>query len=246
MLSSPPTALATTGMPHAAASRATSPKLSLRLGTTTTSAARYQLDRMWCGCGATNRTRSATPSSAARRRAAAASASPSTPLAPPTMTSTASGMRRQRGEGADGHVGRLQRLDAPDEQDDRPVDGQPDGAPRAGPVAGGEEGVLDGRRDDLDAPGRVAVQAAELALLLRAADADGVAAADDVGLGPVAPRRLEVAALGLDPGQRVERRHERHVEGVLEAVPDDAAQPVVAVDDVDARARRRGARARRR
>ena len=37
---SPPTALATTGMPHAAASSATSPKLSLRLGTITTSAAR--------------------------------------------------------------------------------------------------------------------------------------------------------------------------------------------------------------
>ena len=37
-VSSPPTPLATTGMPHAAASSATSPKLSLRLGTITTSA----------------------------------------------------------------------------------------------------------------------------------------------------------------------------------------------------------------
>ena len=39
-VSRPPTPLATTGMPHADASSATSPKLSLRLGTTTTSAAR--------------------------------------------------------------------------------------------------------------------------------------------------------------------------------------------------------------
>ena len=55
---------------------------------------------------------------------------------------------------------------------------------------------------------------------------------DDLGLGPIAPDRLEVAALGLDPGERVERRHERHVEIVLELVPDQPAEPVVAVDHV--------------
>ena len=76
----------------------------------------------------------------------------------------------------------------PTNSSDRAVDRQPDGAAGAAAVAGREEGVLDGRRDDLDAPGRVAVEAAELALLLRAADADRVAAADDLGLGPVAPR----------------------------------------------------------
>ena len=77
------------------------------------------------------------------------------------------------------------------------------------PIAGGEEGVLDGRRHRLDDPVGIAVQTAELTLLLRTADADGVAAADHLGLGTVAPLRLEVAALGLDPGEGVERRDER-------------------------------------
>ena len=89
-------------------------------------------------------------------------------------------------------------------------------------------------RDDLDAALRIAVQAAELALLLDAADADRVGARDDLGLGPVAPDRLGVAALGLHPGERVERRDERDVEDVLEAVGDDAAEPVVGVHDVGA------------
>ena len=45
---------------------------------------------------------------------------------------------------------------------------------------------------------------------------------------------LGVAALRLDPGERVERRHERDVEDVLDAVGDDAAEPVVGMDDVGA------------
>jgi hypothetical protein len=138
-------------------------------------------------------------------------------------------------QGADRHVGPLERLDPPDEQDDRAVDRQADRPTGAGAVARGEEGVLDGRRHDLDAARGVAVEPAELALLFRAADADGVAAFDDLGFGLIPPRRLEVAALGLDPRQRVERGDERDVELVLEAVADDAAQPVVAVHGVDPR-----------
>ncbi len=137
------------------------------------------------------------------------------------------------GEGPDRHIRSLQRLDPPDEQNDRPVRWQADGTTRATPIAGGEEGVLDGRRHRLDHAVRVAVQTAELALLLRTADADRVTATDHVGLGAVAPLRLEVAALGLDPGQGVERRNQRHVEAVLEAMAGDTAQPVVAVDHVD-------------
>ena len=120
MLSRPPTALATTGTPHAAASSATSPKLSLRLGTIDhvggavvagQDVVRLRLDE-------------ADPIGDAEvvdeRLGAAASASPSTPLAPPTTTSSAS--RGQLGRAARiGHVGRLQRLDPPDEQHDRPI-----------------------------------------------------------------------------------------------------------------------------
>ena len=75
----------------------------------------------------------------------------------------ASGRRAERGERTDGDVGRLQRLDPPDEQHHRHVGRQPDRPARAGAVARREEGVLDGRRHDLDAPGRVAVEAPELA-----------------------------------------------------------------------------------
>ena len=101
---------------------------------------------------------------------------------------------------------------------------------RPASIAGGEERMLDTGGDDLDAAARVAVQPAELALLLRAADADRVGAADDLVLGTLAPQRLEVAALGLDLGERVERADERQVELVLDAVGDDAAEPVVGVE----------------
>ena len=174
----------------------------------------------------------------------ATSASPSTPLAPPTTTSSASS-RRTWAIAATATSGALSGWIRPTNSTTGRSAGRPTARRAPLPVAGREEGVLDGRRHDLDRAGGVAVQAAELALLLRAADADGVAAADDLRLGPVPPRRLEVAALGLDPGQGVERRDERQVEVVLEPVADHAAQPVVAVDRRRRRARRAGARGRR-
>jgi hypothetical protein len=94
--------------------------------------------------------------------------------------------------------------------------------------------VLDARRDDLDAARRVAVVPPELPLLLRAADADGVRAADDLHLGQLAPRRLRVATLGLDPSQGVEGADERQVHLVLDAVAGHAREPVVGVDEVGA------------
>ena len=97
----------------------------------------------------------------------------------------------QLGERPHGDIGALQRLDATDEQQHRRHRwaGRARCVPRR--VAGREEGVLDARRDDLDLAGRLAVQPAELALLLGAADADRVGAADDLGLGTFAPLRLE-------------------------------------------------------
>jgi hypothetical protein len=94
--------------------------------------------------------------------------------------------------------------------------------------------VLDAGRHDLDPPSGGAVQAAELLLLLDAADADRVGAVDQLSFRGVAPAGLGVAALGLDARQRVERGDERDVEDVLDAMGDDSAQPVVRVHDIRA------------
>ena len=97
--------------------------------------------------------------------------------------------------------------------------------------------MLDRRRHRLDHAPRIAVEATELTFLLRTAHADGIAAPDHLGLGAVAPLRFEVAAFRLDPRQGVERRHQRHVEAVLQAMAGDPAQPIVAVDQVDSTSR---------
>ena len=139
----------------------------------------------------------------------------------------------QRSERPHGHVQALQRLDAPHEQQ-HGLATQVEGAARPAAVAGGEERVLHPGGHDLDAPGRIAVEPAELQFLLRARHADGVGAADDLALGLDAAVGLGIAPLGLHPGERVERHHQRAVERVLDLVTGDARQPVVAVHQVDA------------
>jgi hypothetical protein len=129
-------------------------------------------------------------------------------------------------------VGCLQRLDAAHEQQHRGIHRQVEGTAGAAALAGCEERMLHARGNDLDATLRVAVQAAELALLLGAADADGVGAGDDLLLGTMAPLRLQVAAFGLHLGQRVERADERDVELVLDAMRNQAAEEVVGVHHV--------------
>ncbi len=140
----------------------------------------------------------------------------------------------ERMEGTDRDVGALERLDAPDEQDDRRVGRQVECNSRSALITRREERVLDTRRDDLDLALGIAVEAPELLLFLDAAHADRVGAVDQLGLGPIAPTWLGIAALGLHPRERVERRHERDVELVLDAVGDEPAQPVVGVHDVGA------------
>ncbi len=104
-----------------------------------------------------------------------------------------------------------------------------------GAIAGREEGVLDTGSDDLDVSGGVAIQASELALFLGAADADRIGATDDLGFGTLAQLRFEVAALGLHLGEGVKRTDEREVELVLDAMPDETAEPVVGVQHVGGR-----------
>ena len=115
---------------------------------------------------------------------------------------------------------------------------------------GEKKAWIDPGRHDLDAGGVGAVEALELGRLGRAVGQDDVGAADDLGLGVDPALRLGVAGLGLDPGEGVERRHQRQVELVLEPVAGHARQPVVGVQGLDAVERRAdrspGARARRR
>ena len=161
----------------------------------------------------------------------ALSKSPSSPLAPPTMRNWASG-RPSAARARTATSGPLSGWMRPTNNRIGYVGGERQCPAGAGAFAGGEEGVLDTGSDDLDATQRVPVQAPELLLLGVAAHTDRIGTADDLGLGQFAPQRLGVAPLGLHAGERVERRHERHVEVVLEPVADDPAQPVVAVDDV--------------
>ena len=168
---------------------------------------------------------------AARARVAASSAAPSTPLAPPTSTRMAS-PRCSPARARTATSGPFNGWIRPTNRMIGRSAGRPTAATCAAPISGGEEGVLDSRRHGLDHAMGIAVEPAELALLLGTADADRITAADHLGLGAVAPHRLEVAALGLDPGQGVERRDQRDVEAVLEAMAGDAAQPVVAVNHV--------------
>ena len=102
----------------------------------------------------------------------------------------------------------------------------------AGLIAGSEERVLDAGGDDLEPALRIAVVEAELVGLLLATHADRVGAVDDLGFGTITPVRFGVAVGGLDASERVERRHERHVEFVLESVANEAAEPIVAVDHI--------------
>ena len=92
--------------------------------------------------------------------------------------------------------------------------------------------MLDRGGDDLDAPRRVAVQAAELLLFLHTTDADGIGAADDLVLGLGSPLGFEVATFGLHLGQRVEGADERHLAQVLQPVRRLTAEPVVGVGHI--------------
>ena len=244
----PPTAAATTGVPQAAASRATSPNDSERLGT------RHDVGRPvvgstagGAGAGRTKRIWSATPRSATSVSMRSTSACALAAAGPADHDQRGVGPAK-RGEGAHRDVEALERLDATDEEQHRTVAEREvgEGAPGPGPVAGREEGVVDAGRHDLDARRVGAVEPHELVGLGRAVGEDGVGAADDLGLGPTRRPGLGVAGLGLHPGEGVERRHQRQVELVLEPVPGDARQPVVGVEGVDVAEPSQVGRARRR
>ena len=141
-------------------------------------------------------------------------------------------------EGLDRHVETFQRLDAPDEEHHRHVVRQTQRVACAALLTRSEERVLDTRGDDLDRARWRSVQGTELALFFGARNADRIGTTDDRRLGLFARDGFGVTALCLHAGEGVEGHHERQVEFVLQAVPRDARQPVVRVQDVGATRRR--------
>ena len=152
---SPPTSAATTGTPQAAASRATRPKDSERLGTTTTSAARYQVESRWWGCG------SHEPHGVGRGRAGRRARG----RGPPRRRRRRRSHRRRRRGWASGCRRRSTSASA-STATSRPLSGwmrptksstgpdrpsRPSGGPGRGAVAGREEGVQHPGRHQLDA-----------------------------------------------------------------------------------------------
>ena len=138
----------------------------------------------------------------------------------------------ERGQRPNRNVGTLERLDAPDEQEHRSVEVESERSTRSGLITRSEERVLDAWGDDLEAALWVAVVEAELIGFLVATHADGVSAVHDLGLGTITPWRFGVPMRGLHPSKGVECGDERHVELVLQPMPDHAAEPVVAVDHI--------------
>ena len=97
-------------------------------------------------------------------------------------------------------------------------------------VARREEGVVDTGWHDLDALPHRAVQTLELRPLLGVGCQDHVAAADHVGLGAGPAHGFVLEVLRLHTRERVERRHERKLQLVLQRVARDTREPVVGMD----------------
>ena len=183
---------------------------------------------------ATKRTWSATPSSSTSGADAASSASPSAPLGPADHDQRRVGSAAAAARARTATSRPLSGWMRPTNSSTGPGRRGRSAGRAPGAVAGREEGVVDARRHDLDAGrGRRRRARTSWSASARARGEDGVGAADDLGLGLDAALRLGVAGLGLDPGERVERGHERQVELVLELVAGHARQPVVGVDGVD-------------
>ena len=138
------------------------------------------------------------------------------------------------GQGLDGGIGALERLDPADEEEEPAIEREPEGPAGLGPVARPEEGVVDPEGDDADAAGVGAVERGDLLGLDAARGQHGVGAVDDrrLGLGPpVGHVGLDLFGhrFGLDPVQRVERADERQVELVLDDMAGEPGEPVVGV-----------------
>jgi hypothetical protein len=92
--------------------------------------------------------------------------------------------------------------------------------------------VINTRRNNFDSRGVGAVEINQLRNFCSAIGQDRIGARDDFGFGLHANLWLFVARFRLHARKRVECRNERQRKFMLEAVTNDARQPVVGVDRV--------------
>ena len=239
----PPTSVATTGVPQACASRATRPNDSLWLGTATTSAARVPVAQAVAGRrrGGSKRTTRRCRASARGPAGRWARASP-LPLGPPTTATTRRSRRagscsQQPRGGVQQDVGRLERLDAPDEQ-------QQDGIGRHAEAGAGAAVASPGRKCSRSTPGATVTTRPGSASyrstswrgLVGGVGDQPVGGVDDLLLADDAAQRLGGVAVGqrevLHLGERVRGVHERHAPALAGQPADLPGQPVVGVHDV--------------
>ncbi len=180
------------------------------------------------------------PSACARSCRAVGCASP-VPLGPPT-TATTSRSRRVRvlldhpRGGVEQDVGRLERLDAPDEQQQDGVGRHPEAGAGGSRLAGAEVLEVDAGGDGDDALDVGAVEVDQLARLVGGVGDQPVGGLDDLLLADDAAQRLGGVAVGerevLHLGQGVGGVHERDAPALGGQPADLAGQPVVRVHDV--------------
>jgi hypothetical protein len=99
-------------------------------------------------------------------------------------------------------------------------------------IAGGEERVINARRNNFDSRGVGTVEINQLRNFCSAIRQDRIGARNDFGFGLHANLGLCVTRFRLHARKRVECRNERQRKFMLEAVTNDARQPVVGVDRV--------------
>ncbi len=142
----------------------------------------------------------------------------------------------QAGGGVQEDVGRLEGLDAADEEQHEGVLGHADRAPGGGAVTRGEPVEVDARRDDEGAGGVGAVVVDELARLFVGVGDEPVGLVDHLLLADHAGAGLGTVAVGqrlvLDLGEGVRRVDQRDAPPVAGQPADLAGEPVVRVDDV--------------
>ena len=235
---SPPTAAATTGVPHACASIATRPKDSEYEGTITSVAARYHCASSRCGHGGSSRTSPVRPSRAASSVRPSGSCRP-VPLGPPTKA-TVSRPARVIGYQLRGcvqhHVGSLERLYPAGEDEHDAVGRQAELRPGMRLRSGLEHREVNARINGDDARRVGGVVPDELPCLIVGIGNQPVgrgndlrlAAQPDLWLNGVAGREGGV----LDLAQRVHGLDERDSPPLLGDGADLARQPVMPVHEV--------------
>ena len=143
---------------------------------------------------------------------------------------------RQFRGGAQHDVGRLQRLDPPDERHHVFVERQPQRGPGRPAVTRTEHVQIHAGMNDVDSRRIGMVDRNQLPRFIIGVDDQPVRLVDDLLLPDRAQRRLGRVAVGqrrvLDRGQRVRGVHQRHRPAVAGQPADLSGQPVVRVHDV--------------